>query len=118
MKPWTRTQDFGTLIAGAYAALSPIWISTTGESGALWTLIVLGVLLVGTALFSLAMPDLVAAEWLTVLFGALLFIAPWVFSYTHLDGASWTSWVVGGVAVVLGSSVAATSNAAQHAIQH
>ena len=29
MKPWTRLQDFGTLIAGLYAALSPIWVSTS-----------------------------------------------------------------------------------------
>jgi SPW repeat len=117
MKPWTRLQDFGTLIAGTYAALSPLWISTAGENGAMWTLLVLGVLMAGTALVSLAMPDLVATEWLTVLYGALLFIAPWVFTYTDLDGASWTSWIVGVVAVVLGGSVAATSNRVQQATQ-
>jgi uncharacterized membrane protein HdeD (DUF308 family) len=120
MKPWTRLQDFGTLIAGTYAALSPIWISTTGESGALWTLIALGVLLAGAALVSLAMPNLAATEWLAVVCGALLFIAPWVFGYTRLDGAAWTSWVVGVVAVVLGGSVVATSDRAhaQPATQH
>jgi hypothetical protein len=31
----------GTLLAGLYAALSPIWISTTGERDAYWGLIVL-----------------------------------------------------------------------------
>ena len=36
MRPWTRLQDYGALIAGVYAALSPIWVSTTGERGALW----------------------------------------------------------------------------------
>jgi uncharacterized membrane protein HdeD (DUF308 family) len=120
MKAWTRPQDFGTLIAGVYAALSPIWVSTTGEKGALWTLIVLGVLLAVTALTSLAMPALAATEGLTVLFGVLLFIAPWVFTYTERSGASWTSWVVGVVAVVLGGSVAAVSNRAhaQEVMQH
>ncbi len=118
MNPWTRTQDYGTLIAGTYVALSPIWTSTTGESSALWTLIVLGLLLGVTALVSLARPDVRATESLTVLFGALLFIAPWLFGYTALEGASWTSWVVGVIAAALGGSVLAASNRAQQAIQH
>ena len=35
MRPWTRLQDWGTLVAGLYAALSPIWVNTTGERDAL-----------------------------------------------------------------------------------
>ena len=104
MRPWTRLQDFGALIAGLYAALSPIWVSTTGERGAFWALIALGVLLAVAALVSLAMPGVVATEWLIVLFGVLLFVAPWVLSYTDRTGASWTSWVVGVVAVILGGT--------------
>ena len=41
MRPWTRLQDWGALLAGLYAALSPIWVSTTGERDAFWALIVL-----------------------------------------------------------------------------
>jgi hypothetical protein len=120
MKARIRPQDVGILIAGLYAALSPIWVSTTGEKGALWTLIVLGALLAVTALTSLAMPALAATEWLAALFGVLLFIAPWVFTYTERSGAAWTSWVVGAVAVVLSGSVVAVNNRvpAQHAMQH
>jgi uncharacterized membrane protein HdeD (DUF308 family) len=119
MKPWTRLQDYGALIAGLYAALSPIWVSTTGDRGAFWALIVLGALLAITALVSLAMPGVVATEWLTVLFGVLLFIAPWVLTYTDRVGASWTSWVVGVIAVVLGGSSAAFgARGQQQAIQH
>ena len=119
MRPWTRLQDYGALVAGVYAALSPIWVSTTGERGAFWALIVLGVLIAATALFSLAVPGMVAAEWLTVVFGVLLFVAPWVLTYTDRTGASWTSWVIGVVAVVLGGSVVATGNRPQRqAMQH
>jgi uncharacterized membrane protein HdeD (DUF308 family) len=103
MRPWTRLQDWGTLIAGLYAAISPIWVSTTGERDAFWALIVLGALLAVTALSSLALPGVVATEWLTVLFGVLLFVAPWVLTYTDRTAASWTSWVVGAIAVVLGA---------------
>jgi uncharacterized membrane protein HdeD (DUF308 family) len=119
MRPWTRLQDWGTLVAGLYAALSPIWVSTTGERDARWALIVLGALLAVTALCSLAMPGVVATEWLTVLFGVLLFVAPWVLTYTDRVGASWTSWVVGVVAVVLGGSAIPTSNRVhRQAMQH
>jgi SPW repeat len=89
------------------------------ERGAVWALIVLGALLAVAALVSLAMPGVVATEWLTVLFGVLLFVAPWVLTYTDRTGASWTSWVVGVVAVVLGgSSVAFSGRGQQQAIQH
>jgi uncharacterized membrane protein HdeD (DUF308 family) len=119
MRAGTRLQDAATLIAGVYAALSPIWVSTTGERGAFWALIVLGVLLAVTALVSLAMPGVVATEWLIVLFGVLLFVAPWVLTYTDRTGASWTSWVVGAVAVLLGGSAIPASNRThQQAIQH
>jgi uncharacterized membrane protein HdeD (DUF308 family) len=119
MRPWTRLQDVGVLIAGLYAALSPIWVSTTGERGAFWALIALGALLAIAALVSLAMPGVVATEWLAVLFGVLLFVAPWVLTYTDRVGASWTSWVVGVVAVVLGGSAIPTSNRVhRQAIQH
>jgi SPW repeat len=118
MRPWTRLQDWGTLLAGLYAALSPIWVSTTGERDAFWALIVLGVLLVVTALCSLALPGMVATEWLTVLFGLLLFVAPWVLTYTDRAGASWTSWVVGAVALLLGGfSVPAINRTHRQATQ-
>jgi hypothetical protein len=118
MRPWTRLQDYGVLIAGLYAALSPIWVSTTGERGAFWALIALGVLMAVAALSSLAMPGVVATEWLVILFGVLLFAAPWVLGYTDRTGAAWTSWVVGVVAVVLGaSSVPGSTRAHRQAIQ-
>jgi hypothetical protein len=110
MRPWTRLQDWGALVAGLFAALSPIWVSTTGERDAAWALIGLGALLAVTALFSLALPGVVATEWLTVLFGVLLFVAPWVLTYTDRTGASWTSWVVGAIVVVLGGFSVPSSN--------
>ena len=79
----------------------------------------LGALLAVTALCSLALPGVVATEWLTVLFGVLLFVAPWVLSYTDRTGASWTSWVVGAIAVVLGGITLSISNRpGRQAIQH
>src|ERR671921_1016325 len=121
MRPWTRLQDWGTLLAGLYAALSPIWVSTTGERDAFWALIVLGVLLAVSSLVALGMPAVAVTEWLIALFGVLLFVAPWVLSYTDRTGASWTSWVVGAIAVVLGGftgfGMSTGNRPGRHAIQ-
>jgi hypothetical protein len=80
---------------------------------------VLGALLAIAALVSLALPGVVATEWLAVLVGVLLFVAPWVLTYTDRAGASWTSWVVGVIAVALGGSAVPASNRVhRQAIQH
>ena len=131
MRPWTRLQDWGTLLAGLYAALSPIWVSTSGERDAFWALIALGALLAVTALCSLALPGVVATEWLTVLFGVLLFVAPWVLTYTGRGGHqqsgdvghrpasswSWPTWAVvrsGASRSSRASSRVATANGIAH----
>jgi hypothetical protein len=119
MRAWTRWQDWVALVAGLYAALSPIWVSTTHEGGAVASLIVLGVLLVVTAIASLARPALTASGWLIALWGVLLFVAPWVITYTGLSGAAWTSWIVGAIGVVTGLSFSLTGDLAhRRAIPH
>ncbi|MEO3872946.1 SPW repeat protein [Nonomuraea sp. B12E4] len=117
MKAWSRWQDWVLLVAGIYAALSPIWVNSA--SGAMPSLIVLGALTAITSLVSLTYPGTVATEWLNTLWGVLLFIAPWVLTYTQSQGASWTSWVVGVIAVVLSLTAVPVSRAAhRQAIQH
>ncbi|MBF8187771.1 SPW repeat protein [Nonomuraea sp. K274] len=117
MKAWSRWQDWVTLVAGLYAALSPIWV--VGASGATPALIVLGALIVITSLVSLANPGVVATEWLNTLWGVLLFVAPWVITYATAVGASWTSWVVGVITVVLSLTAVPASKAAHHHVtQH
>jgi SPW repeat len=119
MRAWTRWQDWATLVAGVYALLSPIWVNTTHEGGAVASLIVLGALLALTAFVSLARPAIGALEWLSALWGVLLFAAPWVIGYTGHTGAEWTSWIVGVIAFVLGVSAGATGNVThRRAVQH
>ena len=71
-RSWQRWQDWAAVVIGVLTALSPI--VTTTDAAAAWTMVVLGV---------------------------LLFVAPWVMSYTDLRGAAWTSWVAGVLAVVV-----------------
>ena len=59
MRPWTRLQDWVTLLAGAYTITSPIVLSTIGMAGeakVVVAMITLGALVAISSLVSLARP--------------------------------------------------------------
>ncbi|WP_330184774.1 SPW repeat protein [Nocardia sp. NBC_01503] len=91
-----------TVILGAVAALSPLWVGHSDK--AMWTLVVLGVLIALTGLGLIG--DLLGgiADYALVVLGALLFISPWVMGFDSYSGASWTAWVVGALSVVMALS--------------
>jgi hypothetical protein len=109
VKPWTRIQDWVSLLAGGYLALSPLWLET--DTVGMWAMIGTGAVIVVMAVIALAMPGAVIDEWTTALVGVFAFIAPWVFSFTGDTApwqfsfttgtaAAWTSWIVGIVVAV------------------
>jgi SPW repeat len=108
MRAWTRWQSWVAVVAGLYALLSPIW--TTTVSKATTTLVILGIVAAVVGLVSLAMPGAVALEWVTVVVGVLMFIAPWVIGFTATTGMAWTAWIVGVVLVVVGLLALPESN--------
>ncbi|MBF6330458.1 SPW repeat domain-containing protein [Nocardia transvalensis] len=95
----SRAQDFVAVVLGVFTALSPIWVDTSNR--AMWTLIVLGVLIALTGLAQIARPALAGLDYAMALCGALLFISPWVMNYDAYNGASWTAWIVGVLTVVV-----------------
>lgn len=99
MKMWTRWQDWVAVAAGLYAALATIWTTHAGASVAL--MLIFGILLIISGLVNLVRPGLVAIEWVQGVLGALLFISPWVGQYATAMNAAWTSWICGGVAIVV-----------------
>jgi uncharacterized membrane protein HdeD (DUF308 family) len=122
MRPWTRLQDWVTLLAGIYTATSPIALSTVGMTGdgkVVAVMITLGALLAISSVVSLARPDVTRTEWVTTGLGVLLFAAPWVVGYAGLTGAAWTSWLVGAIVVVVSLTVVrASGRRPRKAIQH
>ncbi|HEX5511760.1 MAG TPA: SPW repeat protein [Actinomycetales bacterium] len=96
----TRWQDWVVLAIGVYCVIAPFW--TTTESRATWSLVVLGVLLAVSALWSLGMPGVVGAELTHAILGILLLVSPWVMAFTELTTLTWTAWIGGGVALVMG----------------
>jgi hypothetical protein len=109
-RAWTRWQDWAQVVLGVVAALSTIWVDTSTK--VLWTMIILGALIAIDGLWSLAAPGVVASEGVEVVLGVLLFIAPWVMGYTALTGASWFSWVIGALAVIVGGTALPAANSA------
>ncbi|HET6706029.1 MULTISPECIES: SPW repeat protein [unclassified Amycolatopsis] len=109
-RAWSRPHDWAEVVIGVVAALSPLWLST--DTTAMWTMVVLGVLIALDGLVSLAMPGMVYGEGIQIALGVLLFIAPWVMGYTEFNGASWTSWIAGVLTVIAGAAAMPVANAA------
>ena len=101
-RAWTRPHDWAEVVLGVVAALTPLWMDTS--AAALWILVVLGALVALDGLVSLARPGLIYGEGIQVVLGVLLFISPWVMSYTALSGAAWSSWIIGGLTVIVGAA--------------
>jgi hypothetical protein len=74
------------------------------SQAAMWSLLVFGVLLILSGLWSLAMPGSVASEYVHIGLGVLLFISPWALGYLSYPAAAWTSWVIGALAIVVGAA--------------
>ena len=102
-----RFLGLAALIAGIYAALSPIWTNNpTDTNKGTYTMIALGVVTAALALASLYRPGVVATDSLIALMGVLFVVSPWVmsFSTTAYRPMAWTAWVVGLVALVAGAA--------------
>lgn len=100
MKKWARWQDWVGVAAGLYAAISTTWLA--GSTASMTLMLVFGILMIVTALISVAMPRLVSMEWALAISSALLFVSPWMGSYTNYGQATWTSWICGAIGVVAG----------------
>lgn len=114
-KPWTRVQDWVSLLAGGYLALSTLWVDV--GTGGTWAMVIIGLAIVAMALVALAMPGAFIDEWITAAGGVVAFVAPWLFGYSGDTGAAWTSWIV-GVVVAAAALLALPASRAVYQHQH
>jgi hypothetical protein len=78
----------------------------------MWAMIVLGALVALDGLASLAMPGMVYGEGIQIVLGVLMFISPWVMDYTSFGAISWSSWIIGGLTVIVGAVALPVAQAA------
>ena len=72
-------------------------VATTASAGAAaWNAWIFGVIVFLVALSALGRMNS-WQEWVNLLIGIWLFIAPWVLGFTGLPGASWDHWIVGAL---------------------
>ncbi len=110
VRPWTRPHDWAEVVLGVVAVLSFLWMDT--NNAAMWTMIVLGALVALDGLASLAVPGQVYGEGIQIVLGVLMFISPWVMSYTDLGGIAWSSWIIGALTVIVGAAALPVAQAA------
>lgn len=95
----SRAEQAVTVVLGAVAALSPIWVAHS--SRALWTFVVLGVLIALAGLAQMAGRAPGSVGYALGVLGVLTFISPWVMNFHSYSGASWVAWIVGALTVVV-----------------
>ncbi len=103
MTAWKRWQDWATVLLGVIAVATPFVFGIDLASTPAWTAYVMGILLVLGGLWAASTPEPnTAIEWVPLVLGAVLFVAPWVLSFTSVGTMAWMSWIIGGLAVVNG----------------
>ena len=112
MKKWTRWQDWVAVAAGLYGALATLW--TTQTAGSTSLMIIFGVLLIVAGLWNLSAPGQPMVEWAQAILAALLFVSPWLAAYAGTMDAAWSSWIAGGVGVIVTATVIQPTTSAHH----
>ena len=118
MKKWTRWEDWVAVVVGLAVALSTLIVAPMGASVAM--MVTLGVLLVISGLVNLALPGMVAMEYVQGALGVLLLVSPWIGGYADTTaGAAWVSWIGGAVAIVVAAlAIRPSMEAHRGAITH
>lgn len=100
MKKWTRWEDWVAVGVGLVVVLSAFLMPQMGASMP-W-MIGAGALLIASGVVNLAMPGMVAMEYVQLALGAVLFLAPWLGGYADMQsGIAWVCWAGGAIAVIV-----------------
>ncbi len=115
-----RWQDWCNLILAIWLFISP-WVLQFGSAAqpapgagapgavggavgnAAWNAWVLGVIVFLVALSAIGRMEF-WQEWISLLLGIWIFIAPWVLGFVSLANASWDHWVVGALIFLISIS--------------
>ncbi len=82
-----------TAIAGLVMIMAPFLFGYTGNPAALWTSLIMGIILP-------VLGYLKAYKWATAA-GVILLVAPFILGFNGVDAAMWTCLVVGAVVTLL-----------------
>jgi SPW repeat len=89
--------DWTNLLLGLWVLISPWVLGYASSMAALWSAVVLGIAVMLVSLWALYQPPRRLPEWVNLVLGVLLFIAPWALGYSAMMTAAWNSWALGVV---------------------
>jgi len=83
---------------GATTGLEPTGTATLNANNAAWNAWVLGVIVFFVALSAISRMEF-WQEWITLILGAWIFLAPWALGFANgsMPKAAWNHWIVGGL---------------------
>jgi VIT1/CCC1 family predicted Fe2+/Mn2+ transporter len=100
-----RWQDWINALLGVVLFITPFVFGDTSQTAAAWTAYVGGVLLFVFGAGSLLFRWNPTIEYLPLIEGVLLFLAPWVLGFSGITAMAWSAWVIGVLAFVNSGSV-------------
>jgi VIT1/CCC1 family predicted Fe2+/Mn2+ transporter len=106
-----RWQDLINAILGVILFITPFVFGDTSQTAAAWTAYVGGALLFAFGLGSLLFRWDDTVEYLPLIEGILLFLAPWVLGFSGVRAMAWSAWLIGALVVIsAGSALVAGGN--------
>jgi hypothetical protein len=115
-------QDWVNLALAIWLFVSP-WVLQFGHglqqpsngavATAAWDAWILGVLVFIAAASEIGSIAL-WQEWLALIFGAWIFIAPWALGFSQLANASWDHWIVGALVFLIAACSLAQARTARN----
>lgn len=99
MQPRQRWQDWVNLMVGAWLFLAPFIVFTAADGAAVWNSYLFGVLVVVFAFSALIRPQ-AWEEWVNLVIGVWLILAPFLLGFTDEVAMMWNHILVG---VIIGA---------------
>lgn len=107
MKQMKHWQDPVNALLGAWLILSPWAVGFQAEQVAMWNFVVVGAVLLATALGAIFVPK-AWEEWVEVALGAWMIASPWALGYAGLETAMQNAVFSGLIVVAMAIWVLAT----------
>ena len=101
MSAMRKFLDGVVIVLGLWLIVSAPLLLSAEHGLAMGCLIVLGLVIIGFSFWGETAPKNSAPEVLNIFVGLLVFVSPWLLSFTDVVNAAWNAWIIGIAMVVL-----------------
>src|ERR1700730_3451339 len=100
MTAWRRWQDWVVVGLGVVLLLTTFAFGVTTTTVAAYTAFALGGLIALAGLLNAAMKEAGGLELIPAVLAVILFVSPWLFTFTAVTALAWSAWII-AILVVL-----------------